>query len=141
MYGKSLSSARIVFIWMKSEGPQGSIAWIILFALGLAISAIGIFILAEYHPTVWGCQFNENRSQSEECLRADTYESIGIMMTVTGFIVFVTSGIAVQFTEKYFKYTCPRCQITKRTFVWLLPKNCPSCGLPIEDFEQYQKRT
>jgi predicted RNA-binding Zn-ribbon protein involved in translation (DUF1610 family) len=98
---------------MKSEGPHASIAWIILLALGLAMSAIGIFILAEYHPTVYGCGFNENRSQSEECLDAETYESIGIVITVAGFIVFVTCGIIILFTKDTVIFTCPRCQMSK----------------------------
>jgi predicted RNA-binding Zn-ribbon protein involved in translation (DUF1610 family) len=127
---------------MKSEGHASiMIGGIILFALGVAITTIGMFMLAEYHPTVHFFRWDENEQQSEECLRAYTYESIGIVMTVTGFIVFVSSGIALLFLEDYIKYTCPRCQTTKRTFVWFLPKNCTSCGLPIEDFKQRQKRT
>ncbi len=140
MYGKSLCSAKIVFIWMKSEGPNGSIAWIILLALGLTISAIGIFILAEYHPTVYGCQFDENRSQSEECLEAETYEDIGIVITVSGFIVFVTCGIIVLFTKDTVIFTCPRCQMSKRVDVSSIPTACPRCYVQIGELESYQSR-
>jgi hypothetical protein len=125
---------------MKSEGPHASIAWIILLALGLAMSAIGIFILAEYHPTVYVCGFNEDRSQSEECLEAETYESIGIVTTIAGFIVFVTCGIVILFTKDTVIFTCPRCQMSKRVDISSIPTTCPRCDLQIGEFESYQSR-
>jgi uncharacterized membrane protein len=125
---------------MKSTVSPTSVAWIISVILGLTISAIGIYILAEYHPIVYGCQFNENRSQSEECSDAETYENTGIVITIAGFIVFVTCGIIGLFTVETVIFTCPRCQMSKRMNTSSIPTSCPKCDLQVGDFENYRSR-
>lgn len=120
---------------------MASCAGITLSVLGFAVMIIGLAVLAPSRVDTHNCLSEEFRSLHEErCRIAETYDSIGIGLLIIGSFIFVPGAIILLLADDYVRYTCPKCQITKRTFTWFLPKNCPSCGQPIEGFGKCRKR-
>lgn len=120
---------------------MASCVGITLSVLGFAVIIIGLVVLEPSRIDVDSCSYEEFRSLHEErCRIAETYDSIGVRLLIIGSFIFVPGAIILLLADDYVRYTCPRCQITKRTFTWFLPKNCPSCGQPIEGIGKRRKR-